>query len=202
MSPGVDSQTTSTTLLRRLRRDPLDPEAWAEFVDRYGRMIYRWCRRWQLQQADAEDVTQNVMLMLAGQMKKFTYDPKGSFRGWLKTIAYRSWRQYQRSRRKPGVANAGALEDRLASAEAGAEFMSMLEREGEKELLQQASALVRLRVQPHTWEAFRLLALEGSSGAEAAQRLGMKVGAVFVARSKVQRMLQETVKRLDGDDSR
>lgn len=200
MAAGADSQT-STTLLRRLRQVPTDPSAWSEFVDRYGRMIYQWCRRWHLQQADAEDVTQNVLLTLAGQMKGFTYDSSRSFRGWLKTITYRSWRHFARSRGKPGAGLGGGPDlDRLRSAEAGADFLAMIEREGNRELLERASERVRLRVQPHTWEAFRLLALEGVSGAEAAEILGMKVGTVFVARSKVQRMLHKEIRRLDRGD--
>jgi RNA polymerase sigma factor (sigma-70 family) len=202
MADGADSQT-STTLLRRLRHYPTDASAWSEFVDRYGRMIYEWCRRWHLQDADAEDVTQNVLLTLAGQMKAFSYDRNGSFRGWLKTITYRSWCQFARKRGKPGGSSGGASElDTLCSAEAGADFLAMIERAGDRELLDRAMQSVRLRVQPHTWEAFQLLALEGVSGAEAAQRLGMKVGTVFVARSKVQRMLQQEIQRLDcGEDT-
>jgi len=199
MTAALDTRT-STTLLRRLRQNPADPVAWGEFVDRYGRMIYQWCRHWRLQQADAEDVTQNVLLILAGQMKTFAYDPDGSFRAWLKTIAYRSWRQFLRSHRKPGAAVSGTDVDRLAGAQAGADFMSFLEREGDRELLEKAISLVRLRVQPHTWEAFRLLALEGLPGLAVGERLQMNTGAVFVARSKVQRMLQETIRRLDREN--
>ena len=57
---------------------------------------------------------------------------------------------------------------------------------------------MRLRVQPHTWEAFRLTAVEGKSGAEVAALLGMQVATVFVARGKVQKMLQDEVRKLDG----
>ena len=53
-------------------------------------------------------------------------------------------------------------------------------------------------MQPHTWDAFRLTALEGLSGAEAGKQLDMKVATVFVAKSKVQRMLQEEMQRLEG----
>ena len=59
-------------------------------------------------------------------------------------------------------------------------------------------ARVRLRVQPRTWQAFHLLAVEGRSGAEAAERLGMKVATAFVARSKVQKMIQDEVRKLEG----
>jgi RNA polymerase sigma-70 factor (ECF subfamily) len=41
-----------------------------------------------------------------------------------------------------------------------------------------------------------LTAIEELSGAEVADRLDMKVGSVFVARSKVQRMIQEEFKKL------
>jgi hypothetical protein len=46
-----------------------------------------------------------------------------------------------------------------------------------------------------TWSAFRLTALEGRSGAEA---LGLSVAAVFMNKSRVQKMLREEVARLDG----
>jgi hypothetical protein len=61
-------------------------------------------------------------------------------------------------------------------------------------------ARVRLRVRPHTWQAFHLLAVGGRSGAEAAERLDMKVAPVFVARSKVQKVPLEEVRKLEGWD--
>ena len=61
-------------------------------------------------------------------------------------------------------------------------------------------ARVRLRVAPQTWEAFRLTALEGLSGAEAAQRIPMQVAQVFVAKRRVQKMLSSEVAKLEGRD--
>ena len=78
---------TSATLLARLRQVPADQAAWVQFTERYGRKIYAWCRLWNLQQADAEDLTQDVLLKLAEKMQTFDYDPAKSFRGWLKTVA-------------------------------------------------------------------------------------------------------------------
>jgi RNA polymerase sigma-70 factor (ECF subfamily) len=57
-----------------------------------------------------------------------------------------------------------------------------------------------VRVVPRTWEAFERTALRGESGAEAATALGMKVATVFVARSKVQKMIQEELRKLDGPE--
>src|SRR6476661_8144755 len=86
----VDSHT-SATLLSNLRRVPPDQAAWARFADRYGRKIYGWCRQWKLQEADAEDITQAVLLKLAEKMRAFEYDPARSFRAWLKTVTRHAW---------------------------------------------------------------------------------------------------------------
>lgn len=196
MSDGTDTQTSST-LLRRLRENPTDPSAWNRFADRYSALIYRWCRHWGLQEADAEDVTQNVLVELLRQMRNFVYDPAGSFRAWLRTVAYRGWCRFveHRQRRK----TSGDDVDRLSTAEAYEDLLQNLIRESERETLEAAMGVVRLRVQPHTWEAFRMTALEGRSGNEVADALKMKIGAVFVARSKVQKMLREEIQRLDDD---
>ena len=53
---------TRASLLSRLRRNVNDPDSWKEFVERYGPKIYRWCKAWHLQDADAEDVGQQVLL--------------------------------------------------------------------------------------------------------------------------------------------
>jgi RNA polymerase sigma-70 factor (ECF subfamily) len=199
---GGEGSATSLTLLGRLRRNPGDQEAWNAFVDRYGRKIYAWCRRWGLQEADSQDVTQNVLLELARQMSGFEYRSTGSFRGWLKTIAYRAWCDFLSARQRTvaGHADADVL-THLAAPAAGDDLLKHLEEECERELLEEAMARVRLRVQPHTWQAFLLTAVEGKSGAEVAQQLHMKVGTVWVARSKVQKMLQEEVQRLEEADA-
>src|SRR6516164_8797701 len=86
--------TTRVTLLTRLRQDPTDQGAWDSFVELYGRHIYRWCRQWKLQDADAEDVTQDILVRLAQKLRGFAYDPSRSFRGWLKTLAHHAWRDF------------------------------------------------------------------------------------------------------------
>src|SRR5262245_54432863 len=103
---GVDSET-SVTLLARLRQVPADQAAWARFTERYGRKVYAWCRQWNLQEADAEDVTQTVLIKLADKMRTFEYDPARSFRAWLKTVARNAWSDFW-SARKAAVAAGGS----------------------------------------------------------------------------------------------
>lgn len=101
-------------------------------------------------------------------------------------------------RRKAGQARGGdAAVARLAGIEAREEFERRLEDSFDPEVLQHAAAHVRRRVDPKTWEAFHLLAVEGCSGAEAARQLGIGVGTAFVARSRVQRMLRDEIARLE-----
>src|SRR3954465_766402 len=91
--------STRVTLLTRLRQDPIDHAGWDEFVERYGRHIYRWCRQWKLQDADAEDVTQEILMKLTQKLRAFRYDPSRSFRSWLKTVTHHAWRDFEDRRR-------------------------------------------------------------------------------------------------------
>jgi RNA polymerase sigma-70 factor (ECF subfamily) len=189
---------TSTTLLGRLRQEPMDQAAWGEFVRRYGPVVYGWCRRWRLQEADAEEVTQVVLVRLADKMRTFAYDPARSFRAYLKTLARYAWCDFLEAGQQPGAGSGGSgMLKLLETVEAGDDLAQRLNEQFDLELLAAAQAQVSQRVEPHTWEAFRLTALEGLAGADAAARLGMKVGAVFKAKSKVQKLLQEEIARLE-----
>ena len=90
--------------------------------------------------------------------------------------------------------------DLLQTVEAREDLVRRLDEEFDRELLEEAMARVRVRVAPRTWEAFERTAVRGESGAEAAAALGMKVATVFVARSKVQKMLQEELRKLDAGE--
>ena len=187
--------TTRVLLLGRLRRTPSDQAGWDEFVERYGRHIYRWCRRWKLQDADAEDLTQIILMKLSQELREFAYDPSRSFRGWLKTVAFHAWRDFEDRRRRAQAAGVGM--DLALSLEARKDLAQKLEDAFDLDLLELAKARVRTRVAPHTWEAFRLVAIEGVPVAEVAARVNLQVAMVYVAKSKVQRMLQEEVGKLE-----
>jgi RNA polymerase sigma-70 factor (ECF subfamily) len=192
-----DDSNTRLSLLERLQQDHTDELAWEEFVERYGRKIYRWCRQWGVQEADAQDLTQEVLLALSGQMSRFVYNPAGSFRAWLKTVAYRAWCRFLESRQRHGFVGGPDAQAVLESTAARDDLLRQLEEESDRALLELAMARVRRRVQPQTWEAFRLLALEGLSGAEVASRLDMKLGSAFMAKSNVQKLLKDEIRRLE-----
>jgi RNA polymerase sigma-70 factor (ECF subfamily) len=169
-------------------------------VARYSPTILRWCRHWQLQEADAQDVTQIVLLTLARKIGTFTYDPKGSFRAWLKTLARNACSDFVAGRQRGGMGSGDSqVLAALDTLEASDDLAKHLEEEYQQELLERATLLVRSRVAPRTWEAFRLTAQEGLSGAEAAARLEMRVANVYVAKSEVLKMLREEVRKLEQD---
>src|SRR5215813_12453624 len=171
--------TTRATLLSRLRQDPTDQAAWEVFVERYGPHIYRWCRQWKLQDADAEDVTQEILMKLAQKLRAFVYDPSRSFRGWLKTLAHHAWRDFVDSPRRARAAAGGSqVGELMGTLQAREDLIQKLQEAFDYELLEAAKVRVRLRVAPHTWEAFRLVALERLPAAEAAATMHMQVAMV------------------------
>jgi RNA polymerase sigma-70 factor (ECF subfamily) len=193
---GASGPQTSPTLLGQLRLNPTDESAWRKFVELYGGHIAAWCRTWGLQDADAEDVTQATLLRLVNALQSFEYDPTKLFRGWLKTVAYRVWQDLARKyRRSPAGVPDGR--DPFESVAARDDLSSAIEAAYEKEILDLASARVRLRVQPKTWEAFHLTAVENVPATTAAERLGMKLTTVYKARNNVQKMLREEVRYME-----
>jgi RNA polymerase sigma-70 factor (ECF subfamily) len=185
----------------RIQKDPADTEAWDEFVERYGPLMRTWCLRWGSQTSDADDVAQNVLLKLLRAMKTFQYDPNRSFRAWLKTVTQNAWNDFIASRRL-GLAEAPDRIDTIAdSHDALADLERRMEEAFERELLELAMRRIARRVKPATWQAFRLTAIENRPGAEAAKELGMQVAHVFVAKHRVQKMLEEEVRILKSQQA-
>jgi len=185
--------------LSRLRQEPNDQAAWNEFLTRYEPLVLTWCRGFGLQDADARDVAQNVLLRLARKMKSFQYDPSRSFRAWLKTLTHHAWSDYQQARGRPGQGSGGSHVGRLLeSIEAREDLLKRLAEEFDRELLEEAMNRARIRVAPQTWQAFHLTAIEGLSGAEAAERIPMAVAQVFIAKRRVQKAIQDELAKLDG----
>src|SRR5437667_2293010 len=94
----ADSPTTRPSLLGRLG-DARDHAAWSEFVAIYAPLVYGFARKHGLQDADAADLTQDVLRAVAGAVGRLEYDPqRGSFRGWLFTIVRNQLRNFRSAR--------------------------------------------------------------------------------------------------------
>lgn len=191
--------TTRISLMARLGGPERDVAAWDEFVRLYGPHVIQWCRGHGLQESDAHDVSQDVLLRFFRQAATFRYDPEKTLRGYLRRMVVTAISDWGDQVRRAGrLAGGGPLETLLESQPARDDLAARIERAYDTELLALAMREVEERVQPHTWEAFRLLALEGRGGAEVAERLGMQINTAYVARKKVQRMIREIIARLDA----
>ena len=187
---------TDLSLLKKLRMRPTDEVAWREFVERYGEKILAWCRNWGLQDADAADVTQVVLVKMVKSIGKFDKQV-GSFRAWLKTISHHAWYDLIKTRQYKVVKGGETLSRRLQSEEARDDLGRQIEAAWDQELLQLASDRVRLRVHPNTWSAFDRTAIQGVAGQDVADELGMNLPAVYKARSNVTKLLQEEIQSLE-----
>jgi RNA polymerase sigma-70 factor (ECF subfamily) len=195
MSDERASQSTRPSLLMRLR-DAGDAGAWATFVDVYTPLVYGYLRRRGLQDADAADVAQEVMTEVARSIRAFEYQPeRGRFRDWLGTLARRRLARFlERQRRGTAAEGEGALGE-VAAPQAEPEWAD----EFNAHLLRAALERVRPHFEPPTWDAFRRVWLDGRAAPEVAAELGQPVEAVYVAKSRVLKRLQEEVLLLAED---
>ena len=189
--------TTRLSLLLRIR-DADDAESWAGFVQIYAPLIYRYARRTGLQDADAADVTQDVLRVVSESIQRFDYDPAvGRFRGWLKKVAfYTSSQLRRRNQRQPmGTGDSAVMQMAgMAAAETDARFW---DEEYTQRLFELASERVRPAVRPSTWEAFVATAVNNEDPAAVAERLGINVGSVYVAKNRVFTRIREALSELD-----
>src|SRR5262249_46320385 len=190
---------SSSPLWGRPKTTPDDPQAWNLFVERYQPRIRRWCLSWGLQDSDADDVGQEVLVKLFAALRKFQYDPSRSFRAWLKTVTQHAWLDFVAARRRDPEHAASRIDTLTGSAEAQLDLERRLEDAFDRELRELAMHRVQKRTKPANWDAFHLTAVEGLSGAEAAKRLGIPVAHVFVAKHRIQKLLQEEVRSLKNE---
>jgi RNA polymerase sigma-70 factor (ECF subfamily) len=193
-----DESKTSSTLIGRLAVFPPDEDAWNQFVNRYGPRVLKWCRAHGLQDADAVDVSQSVLTVLSVRLRRFEYDRARSFRAYLHVVVRRAVQETLSSRAPRAAGGDSEAFGVLASVAAREDLFRRLEEEFDIELLETAARTVRQRVAPKSWEAYDLTAREGRPSLEVAALLGMRVGAVYQAKSSIMRMLQEEVRRLEG----
>jgi RNA polymerase sigma factor (sigma-70 family) len=194
-----DSSTTRQTLLLRLAGGD-DRQAWEQFVEIYAPLVFQFARRRGLQESDAADVVQEVLISVADAFRRRKYDrSRGTFRAWLLTVArneVHDWLTACARRQEPagGTTAQQALGNVAADADA-----ADWDHDYEERLFAWASDRVKTEVQPATWQAFWQTTIDKRSGQEAAAALGMTVAAVYLAKSRVMKRLRELVHEVDED---
>jgi RNA polymerase sigma-70 factor (ECF subfamily) len=184
--------TTQPSLLERLRGQSGQAN-WNQFVALYVPLLYRWARGLGLQEADAGDLVQDVLVLLIRKLPEFRYDPGKSFRAWLRTLAHNCWRDRQRRRATRPLDPLVAEKDEPVAQDDAAVFA---EEEYRSCLVRRALELMRVEFRATTWKACWENVVAGKSAAEVAAELGITPGAVYVARSRVLARLREELRDL------
>jgi RNA polymerase sigma-70 factor (ECF subfamily) len=189
---------TRPSLLLRLR-DICDAEAWRQFVELYGPLVYRFARR-RLQDADAADVTQDVLWGVCGAIGRFDHDPgRCSFRGWLSTLVHNKlcdFLERRQRRARAGGLGAGGSGPQILEQIAGDEEESW-DEEHQRRLFTWAAGRAQAEFTAPTWQAFWQTAVENREARAVAGELGLSVGAVYVAKSRVLARFKELVQQAD-----
>jgi RNA polymerase sigma-70 factor (ECF subfamily) len=171
-----------------LRAQTGEANAWKGLADLYRPLIIGWLNRQGVPAGDLEDVSQDVLLSLVKHLPTFQHSgQRGAFRSWLRTIVCSRttdyWRAVGAGARAQGGSVASAALQQIADPDS--DLNRQWDEEHDRYVLSCLLDLVNEEFEPTTLQAFRRLALDGASGSEAAEELGLSVAAVYVAKSRV-----------------
>lgn len=183
-------ETRQSLLIRLTEVDPA--LAWSTFLEIYEPAIYRFALTRGLQDADARDVTQQVLIALHAKVDDWDIDPaKGSFRGWLFRVARNAagTKLRERRRRSEVIGGAGQAEPVAPDDEEASAFVL----EYRRQVFRWAAESVCSQYEPKTWQAFWRTTVEDEPVAQVANDLGISVGAVYAGKCRIMARLRDVV---------
>jgi RNA polymerase sigma factor (sigma-70 family) len=195
-----ESPSTRRSLIIKLR-DQADTAAWREFVDIYEPLVYRIARRKGLQDADAQDLCQDVFQSVARSIDR--WDPaRGGFRAWLSKITRNLLiNVLSRAKYRPRGSGSSSVQDLLLAQETDdPSAAAIFDTEYRRRLFRWAAEQIRGEFAPSTWQAFWQTAVDGLPPKDVAAATGLSLGAIYVARSRVLSRLKKRIEHF-GDDS-
>ena len=183
---------TRNSLLIRIR-DASDDTAWNEFASIYRPVIYRIARIRGLQDADANDLVQHVLLSVSKAIDRFDATRKDAkFRTWLVKITRNAI--VDRLRRATPDNAIGGTSVMTALANSPTPSEDELLREYQRAVFRKAALAVRSEFNESTWLAFWATSVDGQSCEQVARALGKSVGSVYTSRSRVMHRLKQKVR--------
>jgi RNA polymerase sigma-70 factor (ECF subfamily) len=178
-----------------------EENAWKDLTDLYRPLILGWLNRQGVPPRDLEDLSQDILLTVVKHLPTFQHSGnRGAFRSWLRTIVCSRtadyWRAVDPGSQADGGSGATVALQQIEDPDS--DLNRQWDEEHDRYVLNCLLDLVEEEFEPLTLKAFRRLALDGASGAEAAEELGMSLAAVYVAKSRVlQRIRREAEGLID-----
>lgn len=185
---------TRVSLILRVANEQ-DVLAWQQFVEIYQPLVFRIARSQGLQEADAQDLVQEVMTRVARSIGNWDPDARrGTFRGWISTIARNLIIDFLRHRnRLPKTGDQSEIRKLIEQTPDHSTEALQFDLEFEKQVFAWAAMQVRNQVKEKTWQAFWQSSVEHKPVAAVAAALGLTPGAVYIARCRVMAKLKDVV---------
>jgi RNA polymerase sigma factor (sigma-70 family) len=192
---------TRYSLLLRLQ-DASNDEAWMEFVELYETAIFRYVRSKGLQDADAIEVLQEVLIAVHRSVGEWNPKGAGSFRAWLLRVSSNLATSVLRKKCRQRMLTGGTTVNNALKAAPSSAYQDAADEE-DLEWRQWAfcwaSSKVQREVSDTTWRAFWLTAVENRPPADVAKQLQLSIGAVYAAKCRVLQRLRDSVGEIDED---
>jgi RNA polymerase sigma-70 factor, ECF subfamily len=187
---------TSLSLIDRLKSATPDGSDWRRLQDIYFPLIRSWLSRVPGIGHEADDLTQEVLVVLIRELPKFEHRHDGGFRAWLRQITVNRIRTFQKARRKAPLAG-DQIDHLLSQLEDSASKLSkQWDQEHNRHVLKKLLAIVKADFDAHTWQAFTRFAVDGAPAAQVARELEIPASAVAHAKSRVLKRLREEARGL------
>ena len=195
-----ETPRTRSSLLLRLRGER-DERAWAEFLLLYEPLVLRLMRRRGLQESDARDTTQQVLLRISVAIERYQPDgAEASFRRWLFRVARNVVVTFvTRQARRAEVMDDRQIEELLDATVPASAESDLFDAAYRQQVLAWATEQVRCEFRESTWQAFVETSINGRAIAEVASELKLSPGSVYVARSRIIARLRAKVEEFESE---
>lgn len=185
-----NNESTRSSVLRAVA-DTENKAAWNRFFDLYAGFVYSVARSRGLNDADADDVVQNVFADLARNLPTFRYDrAKGRFRSYLAGLV--NWRvvDKMKSAKREADLKASYKEEVESAVKGDAAFE---EREWQAAAMEEALRRMKPDVRPEHYAAFVASAVEGQDTEAVMKLYGLSRDNLYQIRTRLTEKLRETV---------
>ena len=192
-------QPTSLSLLAMAMKSNVDEDAWQNLHALYSPLIRRWLRGHDVVGVDADDLAQEVMIVVMRKLPSFSHNGRtGAFRKWLRLVVFNCTRDFWKAKRiRPKTMDDTAFLRQLDQLKSdSSELTQKWNIEHDQLVIQQLLAQVEQTVQASTWKAFRLCTIEQQEPEQVARAVGISLASVYAAKSRVLARLRQLSEEL------
>ncbi|MEM7474859.1 MAG: sigma-70 family RNA polymerase sigma factor [Planctomycetota bacterium] len=179
---------TPFTLLARLQQSSATSTDWERFIDIYLPLIYGATKQLGLNDADDEDVAQDVLTKCLQKLPNFKYDPEKGFGNWLYTVTINQckdrWKKREARQVRADTDEIRAVE----SPEAPEEFT---EAEFRAWFVKRALETMKSEFTEIQWKCCWNGLILGHTGEQIAEELNVSRDVVYNNKSRVLSRLRE-----------